>query len=52
MKPYYSKTDKPALNQPEIFRLIILMLDICETSLTKLVDTLLSDDLLAMPICC
>lgn len=52
LEPYYSKTGRPALNQPEIFRSIILMLDMGETSLTKWVDTLLFDDLLAMLIGC
>lgn len=35
LEPYYSKTGRSSLNQPEIFRSIILMLDIGETSLTK-----------------
>lgn len=52
LEPYYSKTGRSALNQPEIFRSIILMLDTGETSLTKWVNILLSDDLLAMLIGC
>ena len=52
LEPYYSKTGRPSLNQPEIFRSIILMLDMGETSLTNWVNTLISDDLLAMLIGC
>lgn len=52
LEPFYSKTGRPALNQPEIFRSIILMLDMGQTSLTNWVNTLLSDDLLALLIGC
>ena len=52
LEPYYSKTGRPSLNQPEIFRSIMLMLDMGETSLTNWVNTLISDDLLAMLIGC
>ncbi|AOZ74096.1 hypothetical protein AC231_14710 [Clostridium pasteurianum] len=50
LEPYYSKTGRPALNQSEIFRSIILMLDMGETSLKNCVNTLFSDYLLAMLI--
>ncbi|GMQ60688.1 hypothetical protein AN1V17_50900 [Vallitalea sediminicola] len=52
LAPYYSTTGRPAINQPEIFRSIILMLDRHVTSLTKWVHLLKSDDLLALLIGC
>jgi hypothetical protein len=52
LAPYYSSIGRPATNQPEIFRSIILMLDQHFTSLTKWVDLLKSDDLLALLIGC
>ena len=50
LAPYYSAFGRPAINQPEIFRSIILMLDQHCTSLTLWVDRLKSDDLLALLI--
>lgn len=50
--PYYSTTGRPALNQPEILRSFILMLDQKSFSLTSWVATLASDDLLATLIGC
>jgi len=52
LAPYYSSFGRPAINQPEIFRSIILMLDQQCTSLTAWVDKLKSDDLLALLIGC
>lgn len=52
LESHYSKTGRPALNQPEIFRSIILMLDMGETSLTNWISTLRSDDILAILIGC
>ena len=49
---YYSKIGRPAINQAEIFRSIILMLDRHYTSLTAWVEKLKSDDLLALLIGC
>lgn len=52
LAPYYSPIGRPAVNQPEIFRSIILMLDQHVTSLTNWVTLLKSDDLLALLIGC
>lgn len=52
LKPHYSSTGRPALNQPEIFRSFILMMDMRETSLTNWVDRLKSDDILSLMIGC
>lgn len=52
LAPYYSSTGRPALHQPEIFRSLILMLDLEETSITSWIKTLMSDDLLAILIGC
>lgn len=50
--PYYSDTGRPALNQPQILRSFILMMDQGITSLTAWVKTLETDDLLAFMIGC
>lgn len=50
--PYYSYTGRPALNQPQILRSFVLMLDQGVTSLTKWVARLQKDDLLALMIGC
>lgn len=52
LAPLYSNTGRPALNQPEIFRSLILMLDLKETKLSKWVESLRSDDILCMLIGC
>lgn len=52
LKPYYSRTGRPAKVQAEIFRSFILMLDQGETSVTNWIETLKSDDLLALLIGC
>ena len=52
LAPFYSDTGRPAINQPQILRSFILMLDHKFTSLTNWVDALKSDDLLAMLIGC
>lgn len=52
LAPYYSNTGRPALNQPELFRSIILMLDQQVFSLTSWVLKLASDDSLAILIGC
>ena len=52
LAPYYSPIGRPAINQAEIFRSIILMLDQDYTSLTAWVNKLKSDDLLALLIGC
>jgi len=52
LRPYYSDTGRPALNQPEILRSFVLMMDQGITSLTNWVETLQSDDLLALMIGC
>ena len=49
---YYSNTGRPSKNQPEIFRSFILMADMSETSITKWVKALQSDDILATLIGC
>lgn len=52
LKPHYSNTGRPATLQPEIFRSFSLMLFQKETSITKWVKKLNSDDLLATCIGC
>ena len=52
LKPYYSNTGRPATLQPEIFRSFSLMLFQKETSITKWVNKLSADDLLATCIGC
>ncbi|MGL5085157.1 MAG: hypothetical protein ACRC68_05485 [Clostridium sp.] len=52
LKPYYSNTGRPATLQPEIFRSFSLMLFQRETSITKWINKLNSDDLLATCIGC
>jgi len=50
--PYYSYTGRPALNQPQILRSFILMLDQGVISLSKWHALLEKDDLLALMIGC
>lgn len=45
-------TGRPAINQPQILRSFVLMLDRGFTSLTSWVTELQSDDLLTVLICC
>ena len=52
LAPFYSDTGRPAINQPQILRSFVLMLDRKFTSLTNWVAELQSDDLLAMLIGC
>lgn len=52
LAPYYSHTGRPALCQPEMFRSVILMLDLKQTSLTNWVNSLKYDDILCMLIGC
>ena len=52
LTPYYSSTGRPALNQPEIFRSYILMMDLGETSITNWINILKSDDILALLVGC
>jgi len=52
LAPLYSNTGRPALNQPQILRSFILMLDRGFTSLSNWVNELASDDLLALLIGC
>ena len=52
LAPFYSNTGRPALNQPQILRSFILMLDRKFTSLTRWTEALKGDDLLAMLIGC
>ena len=52
LAPFYSDTGRPAINQPQILRSFILMLDRKFTSLTNWVAELKSDDLLALLISC
>ena len=52
LKPYYSQTGRPAKFQPEIFRSFSLMLFQKETSITKWVNKLKNDSLLAICIGC
>lgn len=50
--PYYSNTGRPALNQPQILRSFVLMMDQGVTSLTRWTELLEKDDLLALMIGC
>jgi len=50
--PFYSDTGRPALNQPQILRSFVLMMDLGELSLTNWVNQLLFDDILALMIGC
>ena len=50
--PFYSNTGRSAINQPQILRSFILMLDRNFTSLTKWTVELNMDDLLAILIGC
>lgn len=52
LSPYYSNTGRPSKNQPEIFRSFVLMMDLGETSVTRWVERLKSDDMLANLIGC
>ena len=52
LAPYYSNTGRPAINQPQILRSFILMLDRGFTRLTNWIAELASDDLLAILIGC
>ena len=52
LKPYYSKTGRPAALQPEIFRSFSLMLFLKETSITNWVKKLKCDEFLAICIGC
>ena len=52
LAPFYSATGRPALNQPQILRSLVLMLDRKFTSLTRCTQELIGDDLLAMIIGC
>lgn len=46
LEPYYSRTGKPAKNQPEIFRSFVLMSELGEHSITSWVAKLKADALL------
>ena len=50
LSPFYSTTGRPALNQPQIIRSLTLMLHLGVTSLTRWLNRLASDDLLAFPL--
>jgi len=52
MKPLYSNTGRPALNQPQIIRSFVLMLDFKYASIDKWVEILKSDSLFAVLIGC
>ncbi len=52
LAPFYSTTGRPALNQPQIIRSLTLMLHLGVTSLTRWLNRLASDDLLAFLIGC
>lgn len=52
LTPFYSNTGRPALNQPQIMRSFLLMLDRKFSSLTKWTTELAGDDLLAILIGC
>ena len=52
MRPLYSPFGRPAKNQPEILRSLLLMVDQRCTSITQWVDTVANDDLLALLIGC
>jgi len=52
LRPHYSDTGRPAINQPEILRSFILMMDLKVQGITEWVSLLQSDDLLALMIGC
>ena len=52
MAPLYSSTGRAAKNQPQIFRSLVLMLDLNITSVSAWVDKLKADHLLAYLIGC
>lgn len=52
LAPFYSTTGRPALNQPQIIRSLTLMLHLGVTSLTRWLNRLACDDLLAFLIGC
>lgn len=52
LTPFYSSTGRPAQNQPQILRSLVLMLDQGVTSVTDWVQKLQDDDLLAFLIGC
>lgn len=52
LAPFYSHTGRPAINQPQILRSFVLMLDRKFFSLSNWVNELKPDDLLAMLIGC
>jgi len=52
LRPYYSATGRPAVQQPEIFRSFVLMADQGELSITNWLKTLAADDLLCALIGC
>ena len=52
LAPFYSNTGRPAINQTQILRSFVLMLDRKFTSLTKWTAELSGDDLLAILIGC
>jgi hypothetical protein len=52
LKPHYSSTGRPAINQPEIFRSFILMIDQKETSVSNWCAKVNSDDMLALFLGC
>lgn len=52
LTPFYSSTGRPAQNQPQILRSLVLMLDQGETSVTDWVQKLQNNDLLAFLIGC
>ena len=52
MLPFYSSTERPALNQPQILRSFVLLMDRHCLGIDSWVDTLAHDDLLAILIDC
>lgn len=52
LRPSYSNTGRPAMNQPQILRSMVLMMDQGATSLTRWCQKLKNDDLLAFLIGC
>lgn len=52
LAPFYSTTGRPALNQPQILRSFVLMLDRKFKSLTRWTEELGGDDLLSILIGC
>ncbi len=52
LEPYYPPHGRPAVNQPQILRSLVLMLDQGFTSITKWVEKLDSDSLLVFLIGC